>query len=441
MNFLESIHKFYDSASRHLGLPEGLVNQIKASDCVYHFRFPIKLDNGDIKVINAWHCEHSNHKNPLKGGIRFSNLVNEEEVIALAILMTFKCALVDVPFGGGKGGIRINTKDFSKTEMERITRRYSFELYKRNSLGPNSYVPSTDYGTTSREMSWIFDTYKTLSNSNVDSAGSVTSKNISQGGIRGRTEATGRGVYIGIRELLNDKKEMKKIGLKPGIKNKKIVVQGFGNVGYHSALFLEKAGGKVIGICEHDGSIYNANGFNSEDVKKHMRSGKSILEYKDCTKFKDPYHALYLDCDILIPAALEEQISKKNMKKINAKIIAEGANGPLTYEADQYLSKNSVLILPDLFLNSGGVIVSYFEWLKNLNHVRFGRIMGKNSTTKDVDEIDFVNMALDDTMSVAFNSIRTKRQKSQYKISFRESAYKVSIEKIATIYEEMGIFP
>ena len=158
--------------------------------------------------------------------------------------------------------------------MERITRRYSFELYKRNSLGPNSYVPSTDYGTTSREMRWIFDTYKTLSNSNVDSAGSVTSKNISQGGIRGRTEATGRGVYIGIRELLNDKKEMKKIGLKPGIKNKKIVVQGFGNVGYHSALFLEKAGGKVIGICEHDGSIYNANGFNSEDVKKHMRSGK-----------------------------------------------------------------------------------------------------------------------------------------------------------------------
>jgi len=441
MNFLESVHKFYDSAAGHLGIPKGLVNQIKAADCVYHFRFPIKLDSGKIEVINAWHCEHSHHKNPLKGGIRFSNLVNEEEVIALATLMTFKCALVDVPFGGGKGGVKINTKDFSTAEIERITRRYSFELYKRNSLGPNSYVPSTDYGTTSREMSWIFDTYKTLSNSNLDSAGSVTSKNISQGGIRGRKEATGRGVYIGLRELLNDKKEMKQIGLKPGIKNKKIIIQGFGNVGYHSALFLEKASAKIIGICEYNGSIYNPNGLNSEKIKEHLRNGKSILEYQNCTKFNDPYHVFYFDCDILIPAALEEQVNKKNMKKIKAKIIAEGANGPLTYEADDYLSKNSVLILPDLFLNSGGVIVSYFEWLKNLNHVRFGRILNKKRNTKDVDEIDLVDRALDDTMSIAFNSMRNKRKDLRYRISFREAAYKVAIEKIAIIYNEMGIFP
>jgi len=441
MNFLESVHKFYDSASSHLAIPEGLVSQIKAPDCVYHLRFPIKLDNGQIKVVNAWHCQHSNHKNPLKGGIRFSNLVDEEEVTALATLMTFKCALVDVPFAGGKGGVKIDTKDFSRTEIERITRRYSFELYKRNSLGPNSYVPSTDYGTTSREMSWIFDTYKTLSNDAVDSAGSVTSKNISQGGIRGRVEATGKGVYIGLRVLLDDKEEMKKISLEPGIKDKKIIIQGFGNVGYHSALFLKEAGAKIIGICEYNGSIYNPDGLNPEKVKKHLQNGKSILEYPNCTVFDDPYHVFYLDCDILLPAALEEQINKENMKKINAKIIAEGANGPLTYEADQYLSKNSVLILPDLFLNSGGVIVSYFEWLKNLNHVRFGRIMGDNSAKKDIDEIHFVNRALEDTMSAAFNSMKNKRKELGYQISLRESAYKVAIEKIATIYEEMGIFP
>ena len=214
------------------------------------------MDNGDIQVIDAWHCEHSHHKSPLKGGIRFSKLVNENEVIALATLMTFKCALVDVPFGGGKGGVKITIKDFSQSELERITRRYSFELYNRNSLGPNSYVPSTDYGTSSNEMSWIFDTYKALSNSNLESAGSVTSKHVSQGGIRGRTEATGRGVYIGIRELMSDKDEMKAVGLTPGIKDKKVIIQGFGNVGYHASLFLEEAGAKIIGICEHNGSIY-----------------------------------------------------------------------------------------------------------------------------------------------------------------------------------------
>jgi glutamate dehydrogenase (NAD(P)+) len=241
--------------------------------------------------------------------------------------------------------------------------------------------------------------------------------------------------------LLNDKEEMERIGLELGIKNKKIIVQGFGNVGYHSALFLEEAGAKIIGICEYNGSIYNPDGLNPEKVKKHLQNGKSILEYPNCTAFDDPYHVFYFDCDILLPAALEEQINEKNMKKINAKIIAEGANGPLTYEADQYLSKNSVLILPDLFLNSGGVIVSYFEWLKNLNHVRFGRIMGDSSAKKDVDEIHFVNMALDDTMTAAFGSMKNKRKELQYKISFRESAYKVAIEKIAIIYQEMGIFP
>ena len=278
MNFLQTFNHFYDTAIKDLSIPKGLSDQIKSCDSVYHLRFPITLDNGEIKVIDAWHGEHSHHMSPLKGGIRFSSVVNEDEVRALASLMTFKCALVNVPFGGGKGGIKIDSKDYSITELERITRRYTFELYSRNSLGPNTYVPATDYGTTSREMSWIYSTYKTLSNSNIDSAASVTSKNIAQGGVSGRKEATGRGVFIGLRELLEDKEEMAKINLKTGIKDKKVIIQGFGNVGFHTAYFLEAAGAKIIGICEYNGSIYNSDGLSPDSVKSWLKDlGKTDL--------------------------------------------------------------------------------------------------------------------------------------------------------------------
>ena len=353
--------------------------------------------------------------------------------------MTFKCALVNVPFGGGKGGIKIDAKDFSVSELERITRRYTFELHSRNSLGPNTYVPATDYGTTSREMSWIYSTFKTLSNSNIDSAASVTSKNIAQGGVKGRREATGRGVFIGLRELLDDKDEMAKIGLRKGLKGKSVIIQGFGNVGYHAALFLHKAGAKIIGICEYNGSILNPKGLEPELVKEHLSNGENLTDYASCTAFEDPYSVFYEECDILVPAALEEVINEANMYKIKAKIIAEGANGPITYEADKYLSKNGIIILPDLYLNSGGVIVSYFEWLKNLNHVRWGRIdnQGENS----IKEIDLINNALNETMCQAFDEIKTKRVKHKGDVTYREAAYKIGIEKIANTYIEMGIFP
>ena len=439
MNFLQTFNHFYDTAIKDLSIPKGLSDQIKSCDSVYHLRFPITLDNGEIKVIDAWHGEHSHHMSPLKGGIRFSSVVNEDEVRALASLMTFKCALVNVPFGGGKGGIKIDSKDYSITELERITRRYTFELYSRNSLGPNTYVPATDYGTTSREMSWIYSTYKTLSNSNIDSAASVTSKNIAQGGVSGRKEATGRGVFIGLRELLEDKEEMAKINLKTGIKDKKVIIQGFGNVGFHTAYFLEAAGAKIIGICEYNGSIYNSDGLSPDSVKSWLKDGKNLSEYENCKFYDDPYHVFYEECDILVPAALEEVINESNMYKIKAKIIAEGANGPVTYEADKYLAKNNTIILPDLYLNSGGVIVSYFEWLKNLNHVRWGRI--ENQGGDSVKEVDLINNALNETMCQAFEEIRTKRRDLKNKITYREAAYKIGIEKIAHTYTEMGIFP
>lgn len=439
MNFLQTFNHFYDSAVKYLQIPKGLSDQIKSCDSVYHLRFPITLDNGEIRVINAWHGEHSHHMSPLKGGIRFSSVVNEDEVRALASLMTFKCALVNVPFGGGKGGIKIDAKDFSVSELERITRRYTFELHSRNSLGPNTYVPATDYGTTSREMSWIYSTFKTLSNSNIDSAASVTSKNIAQGGVKGRKEATGRGVFIGLRELLDDKDEMAKIGLKKGLKGKKVIIQGFGNVGYHAALFLHKAGAKIIGICEYNGSILNPKGLEPELVKEHLSNGENLTDYASCTPFEDPYSVFYEECDILVPAALEEVINEANMYKIKAKIIAEGANGPITYEADKYLSKNGIIILPDLYLNSGGVIVSYFEWLKNLNHVRWGRI--DNQGENNIKEVDLINNALNETMCQAFDEIKTKRIKYKGALTYREAAYKIGIEKIANTYIEMGIFP
>ena len=439
MNFLQTFNHFYDTAIKDLSIPKGLSDQIKSCDSVYHLRFPITLDNGEIKVIDAWHGEHSHHMSPLKGGIRFSSVVNEDEVRALASLMTFKCALVNVPFGGGKGGIKIDSKDYSVTELERITRRYTFELHSRNSLGPNTYVPATDYGTTSREMSWIYSTYKTLSNSNIDSAASVTSKNIAQGGVSGRKEATGRGVFLGLRELLEDKEEMSKINLKTGIKDKKVIIQGFGNVGFHTAYFLEAAGAKIIGFCEYNGSIYNSDGLSPDSVKSWLKDGKNISEYENCKFYDDPYHVFYEECDILVPAALEEVINEANMYKIKAKIIAEGANGPITYEADKYLSKNNTIILPDLYLNSGGVIVSYFEWLKNLNHVRWGRI--ENQGGNSVKEVDLINNALNETMCQAFEEIRTKRRDLKNKITYREAAYKIGIEKIAHTYTEMGIFP
>ena len=439
MNFLESFEEFYESAVKHLDIPKGLADQIKSCDSVYHLRFPITLDNGEIEVIDAWHGEHSHHRSPLKGGIRFSSLVNEDEVKVLASLMTFKCALVNVPFGGGKGGIKIDSKNYSKSELEKITRRYTFELYSRNSLGPNTYVPATDYGTTSREMNWIYSTFKTLSNSNIDAAASVTSKSVTQEGVSGRNEATGRGVYIGIRELLNDEREIGRVGLKKGIRDKEIIIQGFGNVGYHAALFLHQAGAKIVGVCEFNGSIYKKEGIDPIKLKEWLNSGSMIFDYKDCETSKDPWDSFYKECDILIPAALEEVINATNKYKIKAKIIAEGANGPITFEADKYLENNNVIVLPDLYLNSGGVIVSYFEWLKNLNHVRWGRI--ENQGNNQLKEIDLINNALNETMCKAFEELSEKRNSTGKYISYRKAAYRLGIEKIANTYIEMGLFP
>ena len=373
-SFFHSVEMSFDKAAKFTKWDPGVLEQIKACNSVYQMRFPLKRDNGTIEVIEAYRVQHSQHKTPCKGGIRFSDEVNQDEVMALAALMTYKCAIVNVPFGGGKGGIKINPHKYSVYELEKITRRYTSELVKKNFIGPGIDVPAPDYGTGEKEMAWIVDTYTSLKPGEIDAAGCVTGKPITQGGVRGRKEATGLGVFFGIREVCNMPDVMKKLGLSTGIEGKTVVVQGLGNVGYHSAKFFRENGAKVIAIAEHNGAIYNLDGLNEEEVFQYKLKNNNVLNFPGATNFEKTTDALEIECDILIPAALENVINAENAPRIKAKIIGEAANGPCTPEADEIFIQKGILCVPDMYLNAGGVTVSYFEWLKNLSHVRYGRM-------------------------------------------------------------------
>ena len=469
-NFYESVLNFYDKASAQTKISKGIIDQIRACNSVYRMRYPVKDKKGSIKVVEAYRVQHSHHRLPTKGGIRFSNHVNQDEVMALATLMSFKCAIVDVPFGGAKGGVKINPWEHTESELERITRRYTVELVKRNMMGPSIDVPAPDYGTGSREMAWIYDTYRAFNEKEIDAAGCVTGKPVSQGGIQGRTEATGRGVFYGIREACSFEEDMKALGLSQGIKDKTIVVQGLGNVGSYTAKICQDEGGaKIVGVSEVEGAIYNKEGIDIHKLLKHRQKTGSILKFPGAKSYGKDKRTIVLefDCDILIPAALENQIHEKNAKKIKAKIVAEAANGPITAEGEEILLKKNVMILPDIFLNAGGVTVSYFEWLKNLSHIRFGRMekrfnhntftamvdqvekmTGKKMTKKDKDfitrggdEIDLVRSGLEETMVIAYSAIRGIKQKRKGVTELRTAAFVNAIEKIASDYGVMGIFP
>lgn len=466
-SFFKSVERSFDKASKFTQWETGILEQIKACNSIYSMRFPVKMDDGHIEVIEAYRVQHSQHKSPCKGGIRFSMAVNQDEVMALAALMTYKCAIVNVPFGGAKGGIKISPRSLSPYELEKITRRYTSELVKKNFIGPGIDVPAPDYGTGEREMAWIVDTYQSLKPGEIDAAGCVTGKPISLGGVRGRKEATGLGVFYGVREVCLMEDVMKKQGLTVGIENKKVVVQGLGNVGYHSAKFFRENGANVIAIAEFEGAIYNAAGLNEEEVFQHRKKTGSILNFPGATNLKASGDALELDCDILIPAALENVIDKNNATKIKAKIIGEAANGPLTPEADDILSSKGVLVIPDMYLNAGGVTVSYFEWLKNLSHVRYGRLekrftenanihilkqiedlTGKKVTEAEKliiahgpDEIDLVHSGLEETMITATREIMDIWKANPAIPDMRSAAYVCAINKVGTSYAELGIFP
>lgn len=466
-SFFGAVEESFDKAAKFTKWDIGILGQIRECNAVYQIRFPLKRDDGSIEVIEAYRVQHSHHKTPCKGGIRFAAEVNQDEVMALAALMTYKCAIVNVPFGGGKGGIKINPRKYSTYELEKITRRYTAELIKKNFIGPGTDVPAPDYGTGEREMAWILDTYTAMHPGEIDAAGCVTGKPVTQGGVRGRREATGLGVFFGLREICNMEDVMKKLGLTTGVQGKRVAVQGLGNVGYHSAKFFQDAGAIIVGLSEHDGGIWSKKSLDVDDVFNFRKNTGTILNYPGANNFEKKEDLLEMDCDILIPAALENVIDRDNAPRVKAKIVGEAANGPLTPEADEILLKKGVLVVPDMFLNAGGVTVSYFEWLKNLSHVRYGRlekrftenlnshILGqmeelsgkkvKDSEREFImhgpDEVDLVYSGLEETMITATNEIMSTWKNNPDIPDMRTAAYVVAINKVATSYAELGIFP
>ena len=394
-------------------------------------------------------------------------MVNLDEVMALAALMTYKCAIVNVPFGGAKGGIAIDPKKYTPYQLENITRRYTAELIKKNFIGPGTDVPAPDYGTGEREMAWILDTYTSMRPGEIDAAGCVTGKPVTQGGVRGRREATGLGVFYGVREVCKMEDVMKKLGLPTGVEGKRVIVQGLGNVGYHAAKFFREGGAKLVCLAEHDGAIHCEDGLNEEDVFQYKKKNGTIKNFPNTKFIPTSAEALELECDILIPAALENVINGENAPRVKAKIIGEGANGPLTPDADEVFVQKGTLVIPDMYLNAGGVTVSYFEWLKNLSHVRYGRmekrftenlnahILGtiEELTTKKVsirerefimhgpEEADLVYSGLEETMITATHEIMNLWKSNPLIPDMRTAAYVVAINKVATSYAELGIFP
>ncbi len=467
ISFFKSVENYVDKAAAFTDIPKGLVEQIKACNLVLQIRFPVRVGN-DYQVIEAYRVQHSHHRLPTKGGIRYAESVDQDEVMALAALMSYKCALVDVPFGGAKGGIKINPANFTVDQLQSITRRYTAELVKKNFIGPGIDVPAPDYGTGPREMAWIMDTYQALRHGEIDSIACVTGKPVTQNGIRGRAEATGRGVFYGLREAMTHEDDMRKLGLTKGIAGKTMVVQGLGNVGSNTALISQQEGDvKIIGIAEREGSIYNEKGIDVEKLLAFRKETGSIMGFPGSTSLENNLAALELECDILVPAALENQITPENAPRIKAKIIAEAANGPITAAADPILIQKGIMVLPDFYINAGGVTVSYFEWLKNLSHHRFGRLenrfqhnafdgimnkveemTGKTINQRERDfltrggtEVELVNSGLEDTMITAYNQIRETFKQHPDVSDVRTAAFVCSLKKIAGDYISMGIFP
>jgi glutamate dehydrogenase (NAD(P)+) len=465
-SLFEDVCSFVDDAAQHMELHPGLLEQIKQCNSIYKFHFPIRKDDGSYETVKGYRVQHSHHKLPVKGGIRFSSFVNEQEVMGLAALMTYKCAMVNIPFGGAKGGVNIDPLKYTAGQLERITRRYTSELIKKNFIGPAIDVPAPDYGTGAREMAWIVDTYEAFNPDAINAKGCVTGKPVSQHGIDGRTEATGMGVYIGIREAVSVEEDMKELGLTTGLQGKSVIIQGLGNVGYYSALFLQEAGAKIIGIAEWNGGIYNEEGINIERIKKYQLENKGFKGYPYGTFVEESIDLLEKPCDILIPAALENQITKENADRIQAKIIGEAANGPVTKEAEKVLLEKNMMIIPDMYLNAGGVTVSYFEWLKNLSRVSFGKLekrydmqkfktllesienaTGDKFSNEQVDMIvkgaserDLVNSGLEETMVTAYHQLNAKRKEKGLK-SLRTAGFILALDRIAASYTDMGIFP
>lgn len=466
LSFTENVNQMIDRAMNHISLPAGMAEQIKACNSVIQVQFPVLMDDGSYRTFKGWRAVHSDHRIPVKGGIRYAAAVDQDEVVALATLMTYKCAIVNVPFGGSKGGLKITPRDHSRDELERVTRRFARELIAKGFISPASNVPAPDMGTGEQEMAWIADTYKSLHPDELNYFACVTGKPVTNGGIRGRVEATGRGVQYAIREFFRHPEDMKLANIEGKIEGKRVVVQGLGNVGYHAAKFLlEEDGAKIICIIERDGSIINEDGIDIETAKNYVYEHLGVKGFPGGRYEENGRACLELECDILIPAALEGQITVDNAERIQAKLIVEAANGPVTFAADKILNERGIVILPDAFVNAGGVTVSYFEWIKNLSHIRFGRMerrldesrfsllvdtlesmTGKSipdSVRKQLeihtDELTLVRSGLDDTMRLAYQEISEAMHSYNQITDFRTASYVIAIRKILQTYFDMGV--
>ncbi len=362
LGFRESVDRLFQHAASKMDLPEDLLNKIRVVNSTYTVNFGVKL-RGKIQTFTGYRSVHSEHAEPVKGGIRYSLSVNQNEVEALAALMTYKCALVEVPFGGSKGGLCINPREWDEDELEHITRRFAFELIKRDLINPSQNVPAPDMGTGEREMAWIADQYHRMNTTDIDARACVTGKPLEAGGIRGRIEATGRGVQYGIREFFRHVQDKEQAGMKGGLAGKRIIIQGLGNVGYHAGKFLQEEDDcKIVAVIEYDGAIVNDNGIDIETLKAHVTNHGGVTKFPHGKYVKDGSKVLEKECDILIPAALEAVINESNAERIKTKLIVEAANGPVTAIADEILRNNGVVIIPDMFANAGGVTHQISPW-------------------------------------------------------------------------------
>ena len=463
--FLSDTTKYVNKALKHSDLSDGLANKIITCNSTYVVRFGVRL-KGKIFTFEGWRSVHSEHMEPTKGGIRFDIDTHAEEVEALAALMSYKCAIINVPYGGSKGGLRINPAEWDENELEKITRRFAQELIKRDLISPSMNVPAPDIGTSSREMAWIADEYRKIHPSDINGAACVTGKPTSKNGLVGREEATGRGVQYIVREFFKNPELLKLTKLDNDLANKSFILQGFGNVGYNLAKFLtEDDGLNLIGIAEHNGGIFNEDGINVEHAKKYFIKNNSFQDYPKATYIKDSSLLLKRNCDVLIPAARENVITEKNADEISANLIVEAANGPISYKANQILNKKKIFVIPDILANGGGVAVSYFEWVKNLRHIRFGRLekrrnqiqlnnlveaieamtgksmpkQYKEKFADGIEEIDLIRSGLDDMMIDGFQSVKKEFLENEKIPDFRTAAYKAAIEKIALSYDFIGL--
>jgi glutamate dehydrogenase (NAD(P)+) len=466
LSFSQSVNHMADRAFQAMDMAPDIAAAIKACSSIIQVNFPVNI-KGKVEVFTGWRAVHSTHRLPAKGGIRYATFVDQDEVEALAALMTYKCAIVDVPFGGSKGGLLIDPSKYDRNDLELITRRFARELIRKGFLSPATNVPAPDMGTGQREMAWIADTYKLLHPEDINHTGCVTGKPVAHGGIRGRTEATGRGVVYAIREFFRHPEDMKSAGLKGGLAGKRIIIQGLGNVGYYAAKLLdEEDDAKIIAIIERDGALIKEDGLSVEAVRQHINEHKTIKGYADATFTENGPSAMELKCEILIPAAMEAQITAENAGKLKTNLIVEAANGPVTFEADEILRKAGVSILPDAYVNAGGVTVSYFEWIRNLSHIRFGRMERRfdemrgqhlisamesltNQTVPDwmrdeivrgADELDLVRSGLDDTMRNAYQELSNTFHNNKNVEDFRTAAYVVAIDKISRSYFDIGVY-